>query len=157
MVAHPDLNRPVAAGRALVHHAVRQNPVQFKQILVTDQLLLGVLFHIAQAREIVQHLAARSQVRSGEFAAFLQSPYVLQRQRIAFDGGGGMAVTSTRVLLQRGNPGKLNRRTQNPLPQGRDQLHQREQARTDRKLWCVGHGGKSSVSQAMSQAAKVLR
>lgn len=116
-----------------------------------------MLLHIAQPCKIIEHLPARPRIGSHQLPPLLQRPHLLQRQRIAFDGGGGVAIAGARVLLQRGNPGHLHCRTLNALPQGSYPFHQREQVRADRELRFVGHGGKSSVSQVMSQAAKVLR
>ena len=76
-----------------------------------------------------------------------------ERQRIAFDRRGGVAVARAGVLLQRWNPGQFDRRALNPLAQHGYLLNEREQSRADGELGDVGHGYKSSISQVMCQAA----
>ena len=120
VLAHAHGDHPVAPRVALVHHRIRQQAMQGKDVLVPDDflllLLLHVLFHVAQSGEVVQHLALRAGIHCGQLAAFVQCAHLFEGQRIALDGGGGVAVARARVLLQRRNPRQLHRRTLNPLP-----------------------------------------
>ena len=67
--------------------------------------------------------------------------------RVAFDGGGGVHVAGTGVLLQRRNPCQINCGALNALPQRRDPLHLIEQSRADGETGNVGHAQRLAKRQ----------
>ena len=118
--------------------------MQLQNDLVPERFFVRILTHVAQAGEIVQHLALRTLVGCRQFAAFLQDADLFQRERVALDGGGGVNVAGAAVFLQGGNPSQLHGGGLNALPQGRHHLHLRQQARRDGELRLVAH----RISQA---------
>ena len=70
---------------------------------------------------------------------FFQRTHLLQRQRIAFDGGGRMHVARSGVLLQRRNPRQINRRALDALTQRRHPLNFVEQRGADDEMRDISH------------------
>src|SRR4030067_50631 len=137
--SHKASARPVPPRLALVHYFAGQNAVQFKNVVVADALLRRVLFHVAKAGEVIDDLAPSPLPGGGQRAPFLQRPHLLQRERIALDGGGGMDVAGTRVFLQGRNPRHLDSRAENPLAQRGHGLDLREQAWGNGEVGLIRH------------------
>jgi hypothetical protein len=126
--------------------------VQLQNVLVPERFFVRIFAHVAQAGEIVQHLALRTLVGRRQFAAYFQDAHLFQCEWVALDGGGGMNVAGARIFLQGGNPRQPHGGRLNPFPQGRYRLDPRQQAMTDGELRLVAHGNESSMSQVISQA-----
>ena len=110
-----------------------------------------VFLHVAQAGEIVDHLAPGTRIGRGEVPALRHRPHLLEGQRIAFDRRRGVHRARPGILLQGGHPRHLDRRAQDALPQRRHAFHLRQQGGRDGELRFVAHGSKSSMGQVMSQ------
>jgi hypothetical protein len=82
--------------------------VQFENVRMAQNLLRGMLFHVAQAGEIIDDLAPGPCAGRGKFASFLQRAHLFQCQRVAFDGGGGVGSALAAVLGELGCPGDLH-------------------------------------------------
>lgn len=97
----------VAAGLALVHHALGEEAVQHKYVLMRDYLLPRVLLYVAKAHKVVYDLPLRAGI-GGELPAFLYDLDLFKGKRVALDGCRGMDIPCSRVLQQGRYPCKLD-------------------------------------------------
>src|SRR2546427_343951 len=98
----------IASGWTLVHNVTSDDAMKCQYIIVAEETLRSVLFHEAQSGQIVDDLAPGAGRDGREFTAFLNRAHLLECERIAFNGRGGMGVAGAGVLLQGRNPLHLN-------------------------------------------------
>jgi len=129
----------------LIHDSFREEPVQFENVVVTERFPHRVFLDVTQAGKVVEHLALRPLLGSGEVAPLFEGAHLLQRERVALDGGGGVAVAGAGVLLKRGDPCEFDGRPLDALAQRGYRLGLGEEIGSDGKNGLEAH----MISQAL--------
>jgi hypothetical protein len=122
MPSDPNVDGPVSAGFALIHDTVGQYPMELEDGFMRDALAGTVSLDVAEAGEVVDHLAPRAGDGSRGFRPVRERANLFQCQWVALYRRGGMDVACPAVLLQRRNPGQFDGGVLDALPQPGDLL-----------------------------------
>ena len=113
--------------------------MELENVFVPEGFWSGIFLDVAKGGEIVESFASGPIVGSGNRSAFFESADLFERERIAFDGGGGVSVSAAGILLERRNPGKFDGSFFDAFAQDDDFGDRVQKARTDGELRMIRH------------------